>query len=305
MAVVDSNGRVSTKIKDVLSRWKTDYENLFCEKSNTNFDDDHLRNIQSTLRDNQFPVHNADMSILNDEITKSEIEKSILRAKLRKAAGLDNIPAEVLRNPVCVELLHKIIRYCFNTGTVPRDWNSGLIKPIPKSDGKDPRDPLSYMGITLISIPCKIYADILNIRLSKWREDNDYLVDEQNGFRRNRSCMEHIYSLYSVINKRNLGRQSSFACFVDAKKAFDTVNRDCLWYKLLTMGISGKMFHAVKSLYNNVKCAVKVNDVITPFLDVSLGVKQACRLSPTLFAIYINDLAEEIKALNCGIEIGG
>ena len=57
------------------------------------------------------------MSILNDEITKPEIEKSILRAKLRKAAGLDNIPAEVLRNPVCVELLYKIIRYCFNTGT--------------------------------------------------------------------------------------------------------------------------------------------------------------------------------------------
>ena len=88
------------------------------------------------------------MSILNDEITKSEIEKSILRAKLhvRKAADLDNIPAEVLRNPVCVELLYKIIRYCFNTGTVPRDWNSGLIKPIPKRDGKDPRDPLSYTG---------------------------------------------------------------------------------------------------------------------------------------------------------------
>ena len=41
---------------------------------------------------------------------------------------------------------------------------------------------------------------------------------------------EHIYSLYSVINKRKLGRQSTFACFVDAKKAFDTIYRDCLWY---------------------------------------------------------------------------
>ena len=83
-----------------------------------------------------------------------------------------------------------------------------------------------------------------------------------------------------------------------------TVNLECLWYKLLTIGISGKMFHAVKSLYNNVKCAIKVNDVIIPFLDVTLGVKQGCRLSPTLFAICINDLAEESEALNCGIEIG-
>ena len=56
------------------------------------------------------------------------------------------------------------------------------------------------------------------------------------------------------------------------------------------MGIGGKMFHAVKSLYSNEKkCVVKVNDIITPFHDVTLGVKQECRLSPTLFAIYIND----------------
>ena len=104
-----------------------------------------------------------------------------MRAKLCKAPGLDQILAEVLRNDVCVDLLHKIISYCFNSGTVPRAWNNGLIKPISKGEGKDPRDPLSYRGITLISIPCKIYSDILNIRLSKWIEANDILTDEQNG----------------------------------------------------------------------------------------------------------------------------
>ena len=92
--------------------------------------------------------------------------------------------------------------------------------------------------------------------------------------------------------------------FCRCKTAFDTVNRECLWYKLLKLGIKGKMYHAVESLYNNVRCAVNVNDVITPFLNVNLGVKQGCPLSPTLFALYVNDLAEEIKALNCGIEMG-
>lgn len=302
MEVVDRSGNVSTDTSDILSRWKSDYENLFCDNTN-NFDENHLSYIQTALQNNSVARVDADLTILNSAISKSEVEKSIFRAKLRKASGLDNIPAEVLRNPVCVDLLHEIISYCFNTGTVPRDWNTGVIKPIPKADGRDPRDPLSYRGITLISVPCKIYADILNLRLSKWIEDNYCLVEEQNGFRRNRSCMEHIYTLYTVINKRKLSKLPTYACFVDAKKAFDTVNRDCLWYKLTALGINGKIFEAIHSLYDNVKCAVNVNGHMTSYLDVALGVKQGCRLSPTLFALYINDLAEDIKALGCGIEL--
>ena len=131
-----------------------------------------------------------------------------------------------------------------------KDWRgektdryTGLIKSIPNGDGKDPNDPLTYRGITLISIPCKIYADILNTRLSNWIEENGYLAEEQNGFRQNRSFIKHIHILYSVINNRKLGKLSTYACFVDAKKAVDTINRHCLWYKLYSLGLSGKILY--------------------------------------------------------------
>lgn len=213
-----------------------------------------------------------------------------MQAKLRKAPGLDQILGEVLRNTLCVDLLHKLINHCFNSGTVPSEWNNKLIKPIPKGDGKDPHDPLSYRGITLISIPCKIYANILNIRLSKWIELNNILVDEQNGFRKNRSCMEHIYTLYTVINKRKLAKLPTYACFVDAKKALDSVNRHCLLYKLSSLGLNGRIQQGIHSLYYDVRCAVKINNYMTPFLDVNLGVKQGCKLSPTPFALYISTI---------------
>ena len=57
-------------------------------------------------------------------------------------------------------------------------------------------------------------------------------------------------------------------------------------------------------LYTEVRCVVKVNDYVTPFFDVSHGVKQGCKLSPTLFSLYINNLANDIKQIRLGINIG-
>ena len=202
-------------------------------------------------------------------------------------------------------MLHTIINYCFDNGDVPSEWSAGLIKPIPKPDSKDPRNPLSYRGITLISIPCKIYADIINVRLKKWIDEYKLVADEQNGFRRNRSCIEHIYAVYSIINKRKMQKRSTFVCFVDAKKVFDRVQRDCLWYKLMSFGIDGKILKAIQSLYHDLRCAVKVNNLQTSFFDVNISVKQGCKVSPTLFSLYVNDLAEKIKSLNCGTDVDG
>ena len=89
-----------------------------------------------------------DITLLNAPIDRLEVERSINRAKLRRAAGFD-VPAEVIRNPVCIDLIYKIVNFCFDTGTVPTEWNTRIIKPIPKADAKDSRNPLSYRGICL------------------------------------------------------------------------------------------------------------------------------------------------------------
>ena len=218
MEVLDSNGRISTHTDDVIDRWNNDFENLFTNSTNPSFNDNHLDDVKRKLQENSVPSLDTDISLLNEPMSREEVEQSLYRAKLKRAAGFDGIPAEVLRNPVCIDLLYKIINFCFENGYVPSEWNKGVIRPIPKSDAKDPRDPLSYRGICLISIPCKMYAGILNVRLSQWIDENNIVVDEQNGFRRNRSCLEHIYALYTVINKRKQQKQSSYVWFVDAKK---------------------------------------------------------------------------------------
>ena len=88
MEVVDNDGNVNTNIGDVLSRWKNDYTHLFQDNSDVTFDENHLQNIKEALQNNNIQRNNVDLTSSNAEITRDEVEKSVMRAKLRKAAGL-------------------------------------------------------------------------------------------------------------------------------------------------------------------------------------------------------------------------
>ena len=146
-----------------------------------------------------------------------------------------------------------------------------------------------------------MYCDVLNRRLSHWAESNNLLSEEQNGFRKGRSCIEHIYTLTTLVKHRLKSKKGLFACFIDARKAFDRVDRSLLWLRLLQLGLNGHLYHAIKSLYRNVTSAVRVNGFLTDCFPVDIGVKQGCLLSPLLFALFVDDLANEIKSLGLGV----
>ena len=139
--------------------------------------------------------------------------------------------------------------------------------------------------------------------MTTFLETNRVIVDEQNGHRSKRSCTDHLFTLNSIVQNRLNSKQNTFVCFVDIRKAFDNVNRDCLWYKLKKCGIQGKMLNAIQSLYQDVSYAVKVNGRLTEWFKVQNGVKQGCVLSCSLFQVYLNDLATEINRLNCGVKV--
>ena len=134
-------------------------------------------------------------------------------------------------------------------------------------------------------------------------EDNDLLVDTQNGFRRKRSCLDHIFSLTSIIRNRQSQGQNTFVAFIDMEKAFDRVDRNLMMYKLWCCNIDGNMYKTIKSIYSNPLCCVNVNGKNTNWFDISYGVRQGDTLSPTLFSIFVNDLAHEIDQLNLRISI--
>jgi hypothetical protein len=169
---------------------------------------------------------------------------------------------------------------------------------------KDPHVPLNYRGISLLSSIYKIYTSVLSNRISAVCENNNVLVDEQNSSRSGHCCIDHLFVLTSVIRNCINHNLSTFAAFINFQKAFDFIDRDLLLHKLHTFfGIDGKIYKAIKSLNSFSQSSVRVNDLSTDWFDVKTGVRQGDTLSPLLFSLFINDLAQGLNNLKNGINV--
>ena len=96
---------------------------------------------------------------------------------------------------------------------------------------------------------------------------------------------------------------NTFLAFIDFQKAFDSVDRTLLLFKLSKIGIFGKFYGAISAMYSNPRSRVILNEHETAFFECPIGVKQGDCISATLFAIFINDLAEEIKQTGVGLNL--
>ena len=297
MEVVSEEGHIINDTNVVLDRWKNDFSGLYNRSRDQGHQTVHIDDTSRTIN-----FHDTGM---NEHISIFEVKKAVQGAKRNKSCGLDGIPVDVLKNDSAISFLHILFNICFDKGVIPNDWGKGIINPIPKSSTVDARDPLSYRAITLASCMYKLFSSILNTRLSKWIEENKILAEEQNGFRKGRSTVDQISSLTNIINTRKKKRMSTYCAFIDFKKAYDYVDRDILWHRLNNMGISGKIFNAIKALYNSVSACVRLNGLCSDWFEINVGLRQGCSLSPILFNLFLDDLACKIKAMGEGIDIGG
>ena len=82
-----------------------------------------------------------------------------------------------------------------------------------------------------------------------------------------------------------------FVCFVDLKKAFDTVPRPKLFHKLLTeFSIGGKFLKIIRDMYKDNQIFVKLVEVLLEPFSTTISVKKGCVLSPIIFDLYINKI---------------
>ena len=201
-----------------------------------------------------------------------------------------------------IDVLTEICNRIWRTGEWPFPWTQSLIITLPKKGNLQLCK--NYRTISLISHSSKVMLKVILNRLKPQAEE--IIAEEQAGFRAGRSTTEQIFNLRILCEKYLQHQQNLYHVFIDFKKAFDRVWHAALWATMRKYNISANLVRTIEQLYDKATSAVQMNGSIGEWFRTTVGVRQGCLLSPTLFNIFLERIMSDALEEHDGkVSIGG
>lgn len=266
------------------------------------------RNLNPTfkiIKDNTFLQLEPDDHVehdLNKDFSLQEYHKAI-HYKKETSPGEDKLGYKILKHlPLKTQnIILKLINTSWRKKQLPQSWKSSIVIPIQKT-GKNPSDSSSYRPISLTSCLCKLMETMVKNRLEFHLAKNKVLNETQSGFRKGRSTYDHLTKLQHQIRKGISRREFTLAVFLDIEKAFDLVWQDGVILQFDQLGIKGRIQHWIYDFLRNRNFKVRLGQTSSKRHTQQNGTPQGSVLSPTLFNILINGLANAIDSNHPKIE---
>ncbi|GFU02627.1 RNA-directed DNA polymerase from mobile element jockey [Trichonephila clavipes] len=159
---------------------------------------------------------------------------------------------------------------------------------IPKP-GKDPKFPLNFRPISLISSIGKIYKKILLKRIEKYTLDNSIIPDIQHGFRKETSTCHQLLRATNIIISGFNNHATTGGIFLDVENAFDRLWHHGLIFKMINLNYPPYLIHTISDYLHNRTFQVKIQATISKIGHIQAGSPQGSLLSPILYNIYTYD----------------
>jgi hypothetical protein len=223
---------------------------------------------------------------------------------LRNAAtpGQDGFDATMLKaNPIMVRWLHRVIVAVWKSGLAPAEWKRAIIVPLHKKGEK--QHPGNWRGISLLSIPGKVYTLLLLHRVGQQLEGR--LHEAQCGFRPGRGTVDAMFVVRQLVAKSREFRSPLAMAFIDLAKAYDTINRTALWQVLAYYGVDHHIISLLRDLHTGTQAAVRLDGTLGEWFDVTSGVRQGCVIAPLLFNVFMDFVVRQaLKQMPDGCGVG-
>jgi hypothetical protein len=184
-------------------------------------------------------------------ISSKEISDGISKLKSGKASGFDGIPNEMLKTGSSIVQCFKsyLISFFHQISTLCNGLQHIYLQFL--SQGMLVNLKITVALPAINSCIAKLFNTVLNDRFDKFLEEHKIISRFQIGFAKKSRTTDHMFVLKSLIDKYiNKKGGKLFACFVDFRRAFDTVIHEGIKYKLLKSGIGGNFYSIIKDMYS-------------------------------------------------------
>jgi ribonuclease HI len=289
-ALVRENGTLVTSSKAKAEAFASEYAGI----SRTKVEKKDRPLIKAAEDACKGPCPNSKQGAYCRPFTMSELKRALKKIKAKSAPGPDLITNQMLKHlpPRGLEVLLDLLNQSWTTATCPSMWKKAVIIPILKA-GKPAGKISSYRPVSLTSCVAKVLERMINSRLCHWLESTGALAPTQAGFRRKRSTLDQVLRMCQRINDGFQHRKPpkrSVLALIDFRRAFDTVWRAGLLYKMDRMGVPDCITKWTRHFLDDRRSCVEFESTRSSYKRFMAGVPQGAVLSPTLFLIFINDI---------------
>jgi hypothetical protein len=231
------------------------------------------------------PVHGSPFTI--DEV------ECILRTTTPTAPGPDGLKLNDVKK-IPLETIAAIFNGILLTGEVPNSFLVSRTVLIPKV--KPPTGPGDFRPISISSALCRLFHKAIARRLEK----TSGMAEVQRAFREIDGTAVNTLMLDSILDYAKTRPRQTHVCFIDVKKAFDSVSHDSIQRMVIKLGAPPSMARYLADYYKNGSTVICGEAV-----PIRNGVRQGDPLSPLLFNMVIDEALRAVEALGTGLQIDG
>ena len=299
----DDEDKLILSDKEKLSECESYYKTLYSSKVN----EDSAETFFSPLQNGTF-LNNEEQLFGEGPLNLKECLGALKDMVSEKKPGTDGLPCEfykVFWNDIG-EILIKALNYTYDTGSLSISQRRGIVKLIPKKDA-DLTSIKNWRPITLLNCDYKIASKAVASRFEAFLPK--LISEDQTGFIRGRNISENICTIDSIIKHTAENNTPGILLFLDSvEKAFDTLEWSFINKTLQHFGFGSSLLRWTKLFYSgDIESCILNKDWSSNFFQLSRGVRQGCPLSPYLFVLSVEVLAEAIRRKKeiAGIKING
>ena len=223
-----------------------------------------------------------------------ELTDSLRSLNLGRSPGSDGLTTEFYLHfwNSLGPLLLRVAEQCFLDGELTESMKESITRLIFKKRG-DAKHLKNWRPISLLNVDYKIISKAITIRLSKVIEL--IVHSDQTCSVPGRTIFSNVSLLRDILDHIELTRECAILVNLDQEKAFDRVDRSFLLDVLRSYGFGHDFCHWISTFYNGASMKIILNDWLTDRIPLERGVRQGDPLSPLLYVLCVEVLADLIR----------